>query len=118
VSGPNIILANAITNNGTLVASGAGLPLTGAVTGSGTASITNGGELQFNADFQQAVSFGDGGRLTLSSTYNGAITGFGSGDTIDLASASSKSSYFLVWAPNSSGRKLGIEDSAAGRDHA
>jgi hypothetical protein len=73
----------AITNNGSLAASGGTLFVTQAVTGSGSATIGAGGRIDFEAGFNQNVTFtgaaGASGELDLASSIGGAYSATVSG---------------------------------------
>ncbi len=76
--------AGSFTNDGLLEANGGTLDLASAVTGAGTAFIQNGGTLEADSSFGQAVTFNGPGALDLTDAYAGTITGFAAIDTIDL----------------------------------
>lgn len=89
--------AVSVINDGLVQASGGTLTLTQAVTGTGTLQVDAGATLQLAgvgaggiADFS-----GTGGVLALSPmSFLGAIGGFASGDTIDLANTAASSAQF------------------------
>jgi plastocyanin len=96
----------AITNNGTFEANGGVLSVSDAVTGTGHAIITAGGSMQFAKDFQQDVAFNGGasaGSLQLADAYSGTVTGFSTGDSIDLAFLSADPTDSKVYTPNGGG---------------
>jgi hypothetical protein len=76
-----------VANNGTLEANGAKLVVDDAVSGIGSATITNGGVIDFAGNFQENATFqgADAGTLSLSQTYGGTISGVALGDIIALA---------------------------------
>jgi hypothetical protein len=82
------------TNDGSLIADGAKLVIGDAVHGTGSATVENGGTLEFNScvSSQQTVEFGaapESGANVLDLTaawgFHASITGLALGDTIDLA---------------------------------
>ena len=95
-----------IINNGTLEATNGGtLIVDAAVHGSGTAAISGGGTADFHHAFNQNVTFSGGGAFefnpSLSHPYTATITGFGAGDTVDLATIGYSSSEYDVWTQTS-----------------
>jgi hypothetical protein len=87
-SGPSTI-GIAVTNSKTITAASGTLDLAGAVTGTGTMNIAGGATLQSDSTVAatQIVAFGAGGgtlELTNANGFRGVISGFGSGDMIDL----------------------------------
>lgn len=74
-----------VVSTGTLIANGGSIDVTGALSGSGSATIVGRGSLDFGGAASQAVTFsGPGGVLALgdSQEFTGAITGFsGAGKT-------------------------------------
>ena len=79
-----------VSNDGTILATGGQLEITGDVSGSGTAEIDNDATLTLDGSFAQSgtVSFAsnDQGTLVLNEPqeFDGTIAGIGFGDTIDL----------------------------------
>jgi hypothetical protein len=105
-----------IANDGILEANAGTLAVADAVTGGGHVTITNGGIVQFLADFQQNVTFLDAanpGTLQLAAAYGGTITDFHHGDAIDLDFVSFSSGEHAVWTENGSntGGVLSVLDS-------
>src|SRR5260370_33505480 len=86
-------VASSIVNWGVLWANGVTLPVQGAVSGNGTATIDGSGTLDFEASSTANVVFGSGAAGTLklgdSFHFNGTITGFDASDSIDLADVGS-----------------------------
>jgi hypothetical protein len=84
-----------IVNTGKIIADNAIVGLVDAPTGSGSLVIEGSGNMELGADTTQGVTFASGatGTLTLeaaatttpTSVYDGTISGFGTGDAIDLA---------------------------------
>lgn len=78
--------ASALTAGGLLFDTGS-LTVGGAVAGSGTIVVENGGALEIGAGGSAAVSFAGSNvsvQLDAPSQYTGTLTGFGLGDTLDL----------------------------------
>src|SRR5260370_35091930 len=86
-------VASSIVNWGVLWANGVTLPVQGAVSGNGTATIDGSGTLDFEASSTANVVFGSGaaGTLKLGDSFHfiGTITGFDASDTIDLVDVGS-----------------------------
>jgi hypothetical protein len=91
-TGTSVITSNA-TNDGTILVSSGKLELEGAVTGTGTDTISGSSKLEFDKGVSTAATLGDqdidftgGGTLALlePSRFYGEISDFGSGDTIKL----------------------------------
>ena len=81
-------LAGTITNSGTIEANSGTLKLVNAVSGSGVEQIDAGATLEINtAAATQAIVFngGAGATLKLDHPASRALTGFGTGDRLDLA---------------------------------
>ncbi len=109
-----IATGQTLTNNGTFKADSGKLIVNDAVTGSGTAIVTNGGTLDFTANFQENVSFqgSNAGTLLLSQAYGGVISGFGKGDTIDFAGFSYATGDHVVLQSSVGGiETFGVETS-------
>ncbi|MGB7076596.1 MAG: hypothetical protein WBD53_05355 [Xanthobacteraceae bacterium] len=87
-----------------IVAQDGTITLQGAVTGGGNAVI-DGGNILFESSSTNAVIFvtGAGGTLGIAepTDFSGSITGYGSGDTIDLSTLSYASSDYAVWTQSS-----------------
>ncbi len=92
-----------IADNGTLEANGGAFTVDSGVTINGTGSvlITNGGTAGFQDAFDQNVTFSGSGTLELaqpsSFDTSHAISGFGSGDTIDLTDIGYSATETDVW---------------------
>lgn len=84
-----------VTNNGLLEANGGKLAISGAVTGSGSAFIENGGTISFGNSFNENVTFSGAGAFAISQAYIGEILGFGAGDAIDLTNLSGETGYSI-----------------------
>jgi hypothetical protein len=108
VSGAMLTLdtGNTIINKGVLEATGGGtLIVDDAVKGSGAAAISGGSTADFQSAFNQNVTFSGGGTFefnsSLSHPYTATITGFGAGDTMDLANLTYSSSEYDIWTQTS-----------------
>ena len=104
IDGSTLIIEGGVSNSGVLIANAGDLIIEGAVTGNGTATITTGGLLEFGAASATAVTFSGttAGTLVLESpsTFTGAVSGFASGDFIDLTDVNS-SKASLTYKANS-----------------
>ena len=104
VDGSTLIIEGGVSNSGVLIANAGDLIIEGAVTGNGTATITAGGLLEFGAASATGVTFSGttAGTLVLESpsTFTGAVSGFASGDFIDLTDVNS-SKASLTYKANS-----------------
>ena len=88
IDGSTLIIEVGVSNSGVLIANAADLIIEGAVTGKGTATITDGGLLEFGAASATGVTFSgaSAGTLVLEapSSFTGAVSGFAANDFIDL----------------------------------
>jgi T5SS/PEP-CTERM-associated repeat protein len=99
------IFSGPLTNSGTVIASGGTLEMTGSVTGSGVLQIANNAILRLDAApaTGQSVSFGTGtgtgAELILNApgtAFSDAITGLGTGDTIEFGNGMAVTSASVV----------------------
>ena len=72
------------------------------MSGGGTVAITGGGVADFTEIFNENVTFGVGGQpgagtLELAQSYGGTISGFGSGDALDLTDLVYSSDEHAIW---------------------
>ena len=118
VAGTILTLAtgNSIANSGILEAQGGDLKVSDAVTGGGSALVSGGGAMSFAAAFNQNVAFlgANAGTLSLAQTYGGMISGFASGDTIDLTSTIFAATYQAYYYAGAGGGTLEIVDAGNG----
>jgi hypothetical protein len=79
--------ATTFDNNSTISAAGGTLIVDDDVSGSGSATISGGGTLEFGGADSQTVTFNGAGTLQLDagSNFTGTVDGFVAGDVIDLA---------------------------------
>ena len=104
------------TNSGTIeTASGATLVIDDAVAGTGSGTIGNHGIMDFESSVAsgQTITFTDGtGTLRLAdpAAFSGSITGYGSGDTIDLSKFGYSASETDVWTQNGATGTLVIDN--------
>jgi fibronectin-binding autotransporter adhesin len=86
-AGGRVVIASAVANTGTVEAVGTGiLTVQAAVGGAGVARL-DGGAIDFQAGFSEAVTFTAGGgklELARSKNYGGTVEGFSSAATLDL----------------------------------
>jgi hypothetical protein len=115
-AGSMVHIAAAITNTGSLIADGGSLTVDGIVTGGGHATINNGGSLDFVAAANERVSFAGAGALLLgaSAGFQGNVTGFAAGDTMDLGDIGMGMTTTLNFVSNmaNSGGVLHVSDGA------
>ena len=92
-----------LINNGTLEVNGATLSVasTANIVGSGDLVISRGGTADFHSSFDENVAFSGTGMLELAHSYGGTISGFGRGDTIDLASIGYSPAEYAFWTQTS-----------------
>jgi len=97
----NLSTDHAIANDGLLEANGGDLIVDDAVTGAGSALITGGGVIAFGEAFDENVAFqgANAGALELTQAYEGVISGFSAGDTIDLVGLTSDYSPTIPGGP-------------------
>jgi len=101
-----------VSNSGTLAANGGILIAEGNVTGSGEVAIGSGGHADFAGIVDQNVTFTGLGSLELDQSQNdsGTISGFATGDTIDLNDLAHSANETLAWTQGSGGGVLTIDD--------
>jgi probable HAF family extracellular repeat protein len=91
---------NAITNSGSIAAAGGFVDFFKDVSG-GTATISAGGTLEYGWTSDVATTFDGAGTLKLDnqhlSQFSGTVSGFGTGDTIDLKDISYSMSATDLW---------------------
>ena len=97
-----------VTNAGTLEANGGTLKILDAVTGAGSATVTGGGTLELGSTDAEAASFsGSSGTIALDRQdlhdFTGTISGFASGETIDLKALTFAVTEAYQWTENQGG---------------
>jgi hypothetical protein len=111
-----LVIASAIANTGNLWANGGNVTILGDVSGTGTATIDGTATLEFaKASAENTVfDFGAAGTLKLdqSANFTGTVSGFDTGDTIDLADIGFGTGTTLAYTANAanSGGVLSISD--------
>ena len=120
-AGGIFVVQIATSNSGTLESTGGSLQFKGAVTGTGTATIS-GGVVDFGAASSIAVSFANAsGTLQLDASsannghgYSGSISGFGGPDQFDLTDIAFGTNTTLGYAANANntGGTLTVSDGA------
>jgi large repetitive protein len=101
-----LVVNSAVANSGSLVAAGGDLTLKGDVTGAGTATISGAGILEYGGASSATTSFADAtGELKLdqSANFAGAISGFTTGDSLDLDDFVFGTNTTLGFSENSAG---------------
>jgi hypothetical protein len=89
--------AAAVSNLGTIVASGGALSFLGAVSGSGSLAIDTNGSISLGSTGTNALVFGaNGGRVLALNAADiaGTVSGWSAGDFIDLANTAASSESF------------------------
>ncbi len=104
--------ATPVINTGTLEANDGTLLITGNVTGSGDVVITGGGLADFSGTFNQNVVFTGAGTLELAQAFGGTVTGFNTGDVLDLTNVSYSASETATWTQLVGSGTLTIYDGA------
>lgn len=98
--GNNTVALAAIDNDGSIVANGGDLLVYGYVGGSGTLGVGTGATLTLQAAVEsgQTLAFGSNARAVLNDplAFDGTITGFDTGDVLELASTQATS---VSWTP-------------------
>jgi hypothetical protein len=102
-----LIVNGAVDNSGTLWANGGNLTIDGAVTGNGTATISGAATLEFGAASAENTTFAVGATGTLkldqSASFTGSVSGFESGDALDLADIAFGANTTLGYSANADG---------------
>jgi hypothetical protein len=84
-----LIVESSLTNSGSLWANGGNIAVHGDVTGGGSATISGVATLELGGTSDVNTTFADNGDGTLkldhSSSFSGTISGFNTGDSLDLA---------------------------------
>lgn len=109
-----------ITNNGLLAAVGGTLMVKDAVTGTGSCLISAVGTLVLAESSSENAAFSGLGALELGASYSGSISGFASGDTVDLTYITSNNfggganNIQAKWTEGGTGGTLSIIDPSQG----
>jgi hypothetical protein len=102
--GATLTVQSSVTNSGILKAAGH-MILQGAVSGTGSATVTGNGILELNTAFAENISFAAGatGALKLDgASFTGTVHGFGVSDVIDFANITFGSGTTFHYTPNPS----------------
>ena len=101
-----------VANSGTLAANGGTIVAAGDVTGAGDVAIGGGGAAEFAGTFDQNVTFTGPGVLELehSQNYGGTVSGFATGDAIDLNDLAYSADESLTWTQGSDDGVLTVDD--------
>jgi hypothetical protein len=111
-----LIVDSVVENSGTVLANGGNITFRGAVTGSGSAIISGSATLEFGAASTENTTFAPNATGTLkldqSGAFTGSISGFGTGDSLDLVDVGFGNNTTLAFSENSdgSGGKLYVGD--------
>src|SRR5207248_1644233 len=96
-----------VQNSGTLWANGSTLTIGANVTGDGSARISGNGLLEFGAASTENTTFDAGAtgilKLDQSSSFSGTVSGFASGDALDLADIAFGASTTTSYTANAEG---------------
>jgi hypothetical protein len=102
-----LVIDSALDNTGSVLAQGGDVTMKGAVTGAGTATISGSATLEYGAASAEGASFASGAAGTLkldqSSSFSGVVTGFGAGDSLDLADIAFGPGATLGYSQNTAG---------------
>ena len=102
-----LVVNGAVANSGSLIAAGGDLTLKGDVTGGGTATISGAAILEYGGASSGTTTFAAGAagelKLDQSANFAGAISGFTSGDSLDLADIVFGANTTLGFSENSAG---------------
>jgi len=102
-----LVVHGNLENSGVLAAEGGNVTVTGDVSGSGHATIGGAAILEFGASSNQDTSFAADATGTLkldnSAAYSGTVSGFGEGDSLDLADILSGPDTTIDFTPNQTG---------------
>ncbi|WP_230959031.1 beta strand repeat-containing protein, partial [Burkholderia stagnalis] len=102
-----LVIDSAVANTGTLWANNGNLTIHGDVTGAGSATISGAATLEFGGASAENTTFADGAAGTLkldqSAGFTGTVSGFGAGDTLDLADVLFNDHTTLSFTANDTG---------------
>jgi VCBS repeat-containing protein len=113
-----LIIDGDVANSGLLWANGGNITISGSATGTGDAIIDKAGVLELGAASSVDTTFAANATGTLkldaASSYTGTVSGFGEGDTLDLADLIAGPSTAIAYTPNQDGTggTLSITDGA------
>ncbi|WP_256099002.1 beta strand repeat-containing protein [Burkholderia ubonensis] len=102
-----LVIDSAVANTGNLWANNGNLTIQGDVTGAGSATISGAATLEFGGASAENTTFADGAAGTLkldqSAGFTGTVSGFGAGDTLDLADVLYNDHTTLSFTANDTG---------------
>ena len=102
-----LVIDSAVANAGHLLANNGSLAIHGDVTGNGHATISGAATLEFGAASMENTTFADGATGTLkldqSGNFTGTVSGFGAGNTLDLADVLCNDHTTLSFTANDAG---------------
>ncbi|AOK62280.1 Ig-like domain repeat protein [Burkholderia ubonensis] len=102
-----LLIDSAVANTGNLWANNGNLTIQGDVTGAGSATISGAATLEFGGASAENTTFADGAAGTLkldqSAGFTGTVSGFGAGDTLDLADVLYSDHTTLSFTANDTG---------------
>ena len=105
-----------LDNAGTLEANGGTFTIDSgtSIFGPGSVLITGGGTANFQDAFNQAITFSGAGTLELaqSASFGATVTGFNSGDVVDLTDVAFAEDETVVWTQNGGSGTLQISTAA------
>ena len=111
-NGSTLQIIDDVSNSGTLAANGGTLVANGAVTGSGDVTIGGGGHAEFAGVLDQNVVFSGPGTVELdhAQSFGGTVSGFATGDAIDLNDLTYSTNETLIWTQGAGSGVLTIAD--------
>ncbi|HXZ16625.1 MAG TPA: hypothetical protein VEH77_11760, partial [Roseiarcus sp.] len=104
----------AAANNGTIADAGGVFEVGGALSGTGTLTLSNGAVADLYGGYSSNIAFQDAATLVLAQSGSGVISGFSVGDTIDMTSVAYNATDYVTFTPNSGGGGTVSIDNASG----
>ena len=102
-----LVIDSAVANTGNLWANNGNLTIHGDVTGAGSATISGAATLEFGGASAENTTFADGAAGTLkldhAAGFTGTVSGFGAGETLDLADVLFNDHTTLSFTANDTG---------------
>lgn len=111
VKGTLDVLGGAV-NNGAINVTGGLLEVGGALSGSGTVTLSKGGTVTLAGGYSNAIAFQGAGTLALAQSGSGVISGFGVGDAIDMTSIAYSATDYVTEAANGGGETVLIDNAS------
>ena len=111
-NGGTLQIDDNVSNSSTLAANGGTLVAEGNVSGSGNVAIGGGGHADFAGILDQNVMFSGPGMLELdhAQSFGGTVSGFATGDAIDLNDLTYSANETLTWTQGAGSGVLTIAD--------